>query len=344
MDAVLGIDQGGTKTHAAVFSTAGQPLGFGSSGGSYHSIRGMDHAMERVREAADAACLQSGIRKKDIKAVRAGMTGADFADEIEDLTKSLTEQFPGSGVQVVNDCIVAFHAGSELKYGAVICAGTGLNCAVLTPDGRQFIWGEYISPWKGCDLLYNKVMEVVFEAETSLRPPTDLTGIILKYFSVADVDTLLYDWIKKRLSAQRFSRLPILVDYHAARGEGTCRSLLADFGISCARYAVAGLRRLDMLDIPIEVVLSGSVFKSCSSLLKDTVSEQIRAEAPRAVVVEARYEPVVGGALLALEDAGFTRGATEFRRNIDNSPLHGVLMRALRLDEKKAKKLLEIEE
>jgi hypothetical protein len=56
-----------------------------------------------------------------------------------------------------------------------------------------------------------------------------------------------------------------------------------------------------MLNQEVEVVLSGSVFKGAGPLLVDVLTAHIHMAAPKARLVNACYEPVVGAALLGLE-------------------------------------------
>jgi hypothetical protein len=56
-----------------------------------------------------------------------------------------------------------------------------------------------------------------------------------------------------------------------------------------------------MLDMEIDVVLSGSVLKYKHSLMRDKISEIIKAACPHAEIRDAEYEPVVGAAIMALE-------------------------------------------
>jgi hypothetical protein len=76
------------------------------------------------------------------------------------------------------------------------------------------------------------------------------------------------------------------------------------FGQGYAGLAAAGLRRLGMAEIALEVVLSGSIFKARGPLLVETIRTALHQAAPRARLVNARYEPVVGAALLGLEELG----------------------------------------
>jgi hypothetical protein len=63
------------------------------------------------------------------------------------------------------------------------------------------------------------------------------------------------------------------------------------------------IRQLSFEALAFDVVLSGSVFNG-SPRVAEVMGEVVRATAPRARLVRLECPPVVGGVLLALEDAG----------------------------------------
>jgi N-acetylglucosamine kinase-like BadF-type ATPase len=80
----------------------------------------------------------------------------------------------------------------------------------------------------------------------------------------------------------------------ANAGDGVARDLVERAGIEVADTALALLRRLEILDIPTDVVLAGSIFKAESPLLIDTVRCRLSAAAPLAQVIRPEIEPVLG--------------------------------------------------
>ena len=57
-----------------------------------------------------------------------------------------------------------------------------------------------------------------------------------------------------------------------------------------------------MTRLDVEVVLSGSIFKGTGELLEEVMIANIHRSVPKARLVSARYEPVVGAVLLGLEE------------------------------------------
>ncbi|HYF79631.1 MAG TPA: BadF/BadG/BcrA/BcrD ATPase family protein [Symbiobacteriaceae bacterium] len=328
MGLILALDQGATKTAALVATAGGEILGVGYSRGACHASDGMDAAMAAVREAAAAALGQAGLGAEagavahgpmpgagpapDVPApglpahidhVYAGMTGADWPHEYPLLETALREATGVANVTVVNDCIIARRAGTDAPWGAVLCAGTGLNAAVISPRGDSYIYGYYINgDDNGGTALGRLSLRAVFGAEAGIAPPTLLTAGLLNHFRLTTVDDLMMRYVGGELGPTS-TLVPILVEAVRA-GDAVAERIVGEFGERLARYVTAGLRRFAMTDLEQDVVLSGGIFKADLPGLRERVTQAIRRDVPGARAVDARYEPVVGALLLALEQRG----------------------------------------
>ncbi|MDQ3174996.1 MAG: hypothetical protein M3Q91_15045, partial [Acidobacteriota bacterium] len=74
--AVVGVDGGGSKTHAVIVDVDGRILGEGTSGPSNPLRVGIARAAAAVREAIDKACEATQLRREDILAAEVGLAGA----------------------------------------------------------------------------------------------------------------------------------------------------------------------------------------------------------------------------------------------------------------------------
>jgi N-acetylglucosamine kinase-like BadF-type ATPase len=313
MGLILALDQGATKTAALVATAGGEILGVGYSRGACHASDGMDAAMAAVREAAAAALGQAGVDvgagigptpdpglALHIDHVYAGMAGADWPHEYPLLEAALREATGVAHVTVVNDCIIARRAGTDAPWGTVLCAGTGLNAAVISPGGDSYIYGYYINgDDNGGTALGRLSLRAVFGAEAGIAPPTLLTAGLLNHFRLTTVDDLMMRYVGGELGPTS-TLVPILVEAVRA-GDAVAERIVSEFGERLARYVTAGLRRFAMTDLAQDVVLSGGIFKADLPGLREGVTRAILRDVPGARVVEARYEPVVGALLLALE-------------------------------------------
>ncbi len=301
---VLGIDQGGSKTHAVVADETGNLLGVGWGCGACHSESGLEIAMQAVQEAAGVALEAAGIETSDIFSVAAGMTGIDWPHEAPLLRDALSRQLqvPGQRIQAANDAVIALRAGTSSPSGCVLCAGSGLNCAVRRDARHEYVFGFYINEnCQGGSALAERAIQAVLDAEARLAGPTLLTGLLLDFFGFKTVDELLMAKVTTGLGRERKLEVPKLLEQAAAMNDLQALDVLSRFGRDIARYAVAGLRRMDMLERPVEVVLSGSVFKCQIPVLQESVAAEIHRHAAQARIVDSVYEPVIGAVLMALD-------------------------------------------
>lgn len=300
MDYILGIDQGATKTMTALADLQGNILSCGKAPGGCHAVTGLEHAVAQIKIAAENAVQSAGAENDVLIAIGAGITGVDFPSEYTLLQKALQEKFSVPST-VVNDCMVALRAESTAVSSMIICGGTGLNIGILAPDGSQFTFGYYIDDcWQGGASIGQRTIQMIAEADVGIRPHTLLTKRILEYFGEQTVDGLLEKLYTKNGKENLKFLVPIVMDC-VAIGDQTAKSILEYFSNGCSRYALAGLRKYDMLDKPITVYLSGGIFKNSESLLNSTIASVLQKENPKAKIVNAEFEPVVGGVMLALE-------------------------------------------
>src|SRR5437762_13130112 len=75
-NAVVGVDGGGSKTHAVVLDANFAILGEGFAGPSNPLRVGIAKAAAAIREAIDSACEAAQLRRNDLVAAEIGLAGA----------------------------------------------------------------------------------------------------------------------------------------------------------------------------------------------------------------------------------------------------------------------------
>lgn len=302
MQYILGIDQGGSKTHAAVADENGRILGAGKGKGACHASVGVTAAMDAAEEAAEAALSTSGLTIGQIGIIGAGLTGVDWPDEGPMLEKALQNRLGAGRVTAVNDAIIAMRSDTVKPCSAVICAGSGLNVAVRKGP-ETFTYGYYVpDELQGGGSLGRKMVQAVFDSHMGLLPETALTKAALDYFQAEDVDRLLYKRAMEGIPGEEYLKLPPLLEQAALSGDAVAADIWRDYGRVLAKYVTARMRRMDMLEEESDVILSGSVLKCRVPALHEAIREGILRCAPKAVVKEAVFEPVVGACLLGLDE------------------------------------------
>ncbi|HYF72511.1 MAG TPA: ATPase, partial [Nocardioides sp.] len=102
---------------------------------------------------------------------------------------------------------------------------------------------------------------------------------------------------------RRYAATPVL--FEAARaGDAVAVSVVLRQAEEIVALAVSVLRRLDLLEERVDVVLGGGILTGGHALLLDAVRDGLGAAAPQAVPVVVTAPPVLGAALLGLDRVG----------------------------------------
>jgi N-acetylglucosamine kinase-like BadF-type ATPase len=145
MTICLGIDIGGTKTHALLVDRQGRVLGFGHSGPGNPDNVGHD-GMAAVMEAAlQAALAQAGAGREQIAGAGFGICGLDWPAQHALMLDTISRLGLKCPVEAVNDAVIGLLAGAEQGWGVSVVAGTGCNCWGIDRQrrtGRSRGWGS----------------------------------------------------------------------------------------------------------------------------------------------------------------------------------------------------------
>ena len=298
---ILGIDQGGTKTAAAVMRGDGYIVGSAVAKGAYFPSEGMERALEPVQEAVEKAVEKASINREDITLTVAGIGGVDWPGDDMLVKEAVQEKILPGEMIVCNDVIIAFYSGAMRSHGAVICAGTGMNGALIAKDDRMFVYGDYMEEnAQGGSAISLRAARKVFDAELGLCPPTKLTKLFLEQAQVSDVDSLLKRYMTEKEFRYELRFLVPQILMIANHGDEAACGLVSEFAEQIVDYVAAGFRKMKMGPEEEEVVLAGSVFKGADNPLTKSIINGIEERLPGAVCVQARYEPVVGACIMGL--------------------------------------------
>ncbi|MBJ6362654.1 N-acetylglucosamine kinase [Paenibacillus sp. GCM10012307] len=296
----LGIDQGGSKTVAVLFGSDGKLLSQGNSYGSCFYYDGVEHALEAIRQASQQAQAQAGVTWEDIRTVAGGIAGVNWPEEEVLISNELQHLWGEARIKVVNDCLIALGAGTNKPNAAVLCAGTGLNVALRGSGGIEVVYGSYIDRLdQGGRGLGERIHQALFDAEIGRIPQTRLTGKVLEFYELKSVVQVLYDLPRDRLKRSPKDMTYLLFEL-ANEGDPAAYEIVSSFARNISSYITAGIAKYGLQETDFDVVLTGGLFKTRHPLLRETVVSEIHRIAPRAQIVDAWYEPVVGAVKLGL--------------------------------------------
>lgn len=304
----LGLDGGGSKTECALAEE--ERVLARSRGGSIKTIRvPAETALENLRMLLQDVSRQAGVPLEKISASCAGVSGVSVPG-ISAWVRDALGSMIGGLVVVCGDGEVALDAAFPGGPGVLVVAGTGSIVVGRTSDGKIVNGGgfghvlsdEGSGYWIGTQGL-RAAMRAWDNGE-----PTLLLGRVCEFWKTPEVWQLV-----ERAHATPppdFARLAPLVVACAEEGDAGCLQVLLEGGRYLAEIAMLAYRKLRRIEPDPSVVpgvaFTGSILRHVA-LVRETMIESIRRQAPAAPIVPEAVDPIMGAlwqARTALRAAG----------------------------------------
>ena len=188
----LGVDIGGTKSHALIADDDGNAVGFGTYGPGNHEEVGYEGLRIALQTVTKKALGWLVFTKDQISAGGFGVAGYDWPSERQptlDAIKTIGIKAP---VEAVNDTIIGLLAGASQGWGVAIVAGTGTNCWGWDKDhhiGR--VTGVGFGEHGGAGCLIDRALSSISYEWTKRGPATQLTPEFLRLTGAKDIPSMI---------------------------------------------------------------------------------------------------------------------------------------------------------
>lgn len=317
----LGIDIGGTKSHALLADETGRVLGFGRTGPGNHEVVGFGGLAEALHAVTAQALHSAGVRVEEVRGAGFGVAGYDWPYQLAPTQAAIAALKLECPRLVVNDALIGLLAGAAQGWGVAVVGGTGCNCwgwdrqrRIGRVTGCGHLFGEYGG---GGDIGLRAVQAAAYQW-TRRGPATALTTALMEYTGARDVEEML-----EGLAQEQYGPLsaaaPLVFDA-ARQGDPIALEIVLWAAEQLGALAAAVIRQLELQALDFEVVLVGSLFKA-GPLLVEPLRQLILKKAPCAELVQLAAPPVIGGVLLGMEAAGLAPGPQRARL-IETYPHH----------------------
>ncbi len=298
----LGVDIGGTKSHALISDEAGNALGFGIYGPGTHEEVGYEGLRLALLNITEKALIMANLTTDQVYSAGFGVAGYDWPSERQPTLDAIQSIGLSAQVEAVNDTIIGLLAGAAQGWGVAVVAGTGTNC---------WGWDEYHNIGRvtgvgygehgGAGSLIERALAAIAHEWTKRGPATQLTPEFLRLTGARDIPSLI-----EGLEMGEFylgSDSAPLVYQIAAQGDPVALSIIQWAGSELGYTALAVIRQLGIQPKEFEVVLVGSIYEM-GEILISPMRQVITSEAPLARLVRLSSPPVVGGVFLAMQQVG----------------------------------------
>ncbi|WP_407706446.1 N-acetylglucosamine kinase [Streptomyces scopuliridis] len=308
---VLAVDAGNSKTDVAVIGADGSVLGTARGGGFQPPVVGIEAAVDALAVTVAEAASAAGLPERDLVGhVSACLANADLPVEERELAEAVQARGWGRTTEVRNDTFAILRAGlptgAEPRGVAVVC-GAGINCVGMLPDGRTARFpaiGRISGDWGGGSGLAEEALWFAARAEDGRGEPTELVRTLPGHFGLGSMYELIEALHRGHIPfARRHELTPVLFATSAA-GDAVARSVVDRLAEEVVVLAAVALGKLGLLDEEVPVLLGGSVLAARHPQLDARIAELLAARAPKAVIGVVTAPPVLGAALLGLDQVG----------------------------------------
>jgi N-acetylglucosamine kinase-like BadF-type ATPase len=299
----VAVDGGNSKTDVVVGDATGRVhASVRGPGSSPHSL-GLPGSLELLDRLVVSAL--DGVPRSAVDQASVYMAGADLPIEVERLVAGVGKLGWAPRTTVDNDTFALLRTGTAVHDAIGVVCGAGINCVGRRADGRTARFpalGPISGDWGGGHHLAQLVLYYAARAEDGRGAKTALADAVLDHFGLSSVEAVGTALHLGDAPLSRLHGLSEVLFTVANTGDEVAGKLvrrLAEEIVALVRVAGS---RLDLLTSPCAVVLGGGVLRAQHPLLHEAVLSGVADIAPQAVVSVTAEAPVVGAALLALDE------------------------------------------
>jgi N-acetylglucosamine kinase-like BadF-type ATPase len=313
---VLAIDGGNSKTDVVLVASDGTPLASARGPGINAHEVGVDQTVQILDAVVKQAAAQVPAAQFGWVALRtvACLANADLPEEEAEHAAAVEAQGWSPDATVVNDTFAILRSGladrvegregAQPHWGVAVVCGAGINAVGVAPDGRvtrYLALGTISGDWGGGEGLGLEVLWHAIRAEDGRGPGTLLTGYLTSHFDVERVEEITLGIHKGKIGDDDLIGLAPLLLRAADEGDPVARTVVNRLADEISVMAITAMRRLGLTGMATPVVLGGGIMTAGNPLLMAGITRQLTEAVPRAQIRVIDVPPVVGAALLGLD-------------------------------------------
>ncbi len=313
--AIIGLDVGGTKTHALLVEARanGRVHTLLKGPGANYQACGEENAASVFRDIATALYALANERHLEVRAVCLGIAGLDRPKDEVRLKKLVhTAGFIHGNVRLLNDAYLALRAGTKDGKGVAAIAGTGSNCVAIGPNGKHERLGGLcyeLGDFGSAEDIGVAAMRAAIRSEDGRAPNTVLAEVFRAKLGLERLDDFV-DYMRAD-ATEAFSPAQLAPwVFEAAMAQDTvAEGILERAGTELGRSVLLLLRRSFQAQTQdtIPIIFGGSVLqKGKSPIMREALEATVHTEWPQARCTRLAVPPVIGAAQWALDDLGVT--------------------------------------
>jgi N-acetylglucosamine kinase-like BadF-type ATPase len=305
---VLAVDGGAWKTDLALVGADGALLALERGPHTSPHLVGLDGCLAVLEDLLGAASAAAGLDgdRPVASVAHLLLAGADLPAEEAALQAATAGRGWAERTLVQNDTFALLRAGTEAGWGVAVVCGAGINCVGVAPDGRVVRFpslGAITGDWGGGHDVGLAAVSAAARSADGRGPLSALEHAVPGHFGLATPGELGEALHLGQIPPRRVLELAPLV-FATAEGDEVAAGIVDRLAFEVAAFARAAITRLGLEGEAVEVLLGGGLMRGAGPRLLGRVGDELRAVGPAVTARVVPDAPIVGAALLGLDDVG----------------------------------------
>lgn len=300
---VIGIDAGCTRTKALAAGPGMEPLFEAYGKGAALNSLPRQKVEENLAQLLAYCFTKGGLPQERCRCVCLGAAGAGRAEARGTLSGMLHRILGDTPVYVTHDGAGALAGCVENGEGILLSSGTGSICYARNARGETWRtggWGLIMGDeGSGYDVAC-KMLQAIVRAKDGRGLPTLLTGLVLDYWGLGDVDQLVESVYNGKRGKSGIAALACLCETAYQKGDCVARRIIGEAAEALAELAAVAAGRLWMPEESVVCVCTGGLLEN-SPILVRHFQEAVEAKRPGLQIKPRLHSPEWGCAALAWE-------------------------------------------
>lgn len=317
---VVAVDGGGSKTDVVVLDVSGRLLARTRGAGSNLDVLGVAGSLRMI--SALVTDVLAAVPGKSLLHTGIYLSGIDLPAEITAFSEALSkEPWVGSHsaatTVVDNDLFALMRAGTNKPDAVAVVCGSGINAVGVRRDGataRFPALGMISGDWGGGGALGRLALWHAARAEDGRGQETLLQSLIPQSYGLSTVSEVVEGLHFNRLEDRSILNLTKVLFDAAEQGDAVAQREIDRQAEEIVILVRTVLRRLDLQESRVPVVLGGSILAANRPVLMKGIVAGLQDQAPHCTIELVKDSPILGAGMLALESISARPPAVERAR------------------------------
>ncbi|MDP1676668.1 MAG: BadF/BadG/BcrA/BcrD ATPase family protein [Bacteroidota bacterium] len=307
---IIGMDGGGTKTHAIIADANGKILKMHFAGPSNFQIMGVEKAAETIFSLIEICCESVNCEIKNVAAVACGLTGAGRIGDQKRMAEGLKKFAESKNAKLKNiiiesDARIALEGAFKGDAGIILIAGTGSIAFGKDSKGKVHRvggWGRMLGDEGSGYFIGRLGLTAVTRHIDGRGEKTKLTSMIAKEFGLTD-QTAIIDAVYKN-NFDIASVAPLVLKA-AEKKDSICFTIVETAVIDLAEHIrVAGLKIIPhsakKVKTKIHVSLIGGLIAN-DTLISRLLKQYLAYNHPNMEIISPMASPAYGAVVMGMK-------------------------------------------